>query len=168
MTEQATAPSPRSADGTNRRAPRRTPHGDAWGALTRTHAEISGRLQEALAAADLPPLPWYEVLAVVAEVPEQRMKMGELAEALVITRGGLTKLIDRLIKAGLMERALCATDRRVSYATLLPAGAELLAEMRPVVIAELRSAFAGSLSAAEAKQLRDTLDRVRVGACGAA
>jgi len=40
--------------------------------------------------------------------------------------------------------------------------------MRPVVIAELRSAFAGSLSAAEAKQLRDTLDRVRVGACGAA
>jgi DNA-binding MarR family transcriptional regulator len=161
MTEAA-APSPPAADGA---APRRTPHGDAWGALARTHAEISGRLQEALAAADFPPLPWYEVLAAVAEAPKQQMKMGELADALAITRGGLTKLVDRLIRAGLMERALCATDRRVSYATLLPAGAELLAEMRPVVVAELRSAFAGSLSAAEARELRDTLERVRAGAC---
>ena len=65
--------------------------------------------------------------------------MGDLAEALVITRGGLTKLVDRLIKAGLLERTFCETDRRVSYATLMPAGAEMLEEMRPVVIAELVS-----------------------------
>jgi DNA-binding MarR family transcriptional regulator len=149
-------------------APRKTgsPHGDAWGALTRTHSAIVGRLQEALAAGDLPPLPWYEVLATVAEAPEQRMKMGELAEAMVITRGGLTKLVDRLIKAGLMERTFCETDRRVSYATLLPAGRDLLDEMRPVVIAELRSAFSARLSVAEAEGLRDTLERVRVSACG--
>ena len=44
--------------------------------------------------------------------------MGDLAETLVITRGGLTKLVDRLIKAGLLERTFCETDRRVSYATL--------------------------------------------------
>ena len=49
--------------------------------------------------------------------------MGDLAEALVITRGGLTKLVDRLVKAGLLERTFCETDRRVSYATLMPAGA---------------------------------------------
>ncbi len=149
-------------------APRKTgsPHGDAWGALTRTHAAIAGRLQEALAAADFPPLPWYEVLATVAEAQEQRMKMGELAEALVITRGGLTKLVDRLIKAGLMERTFCETDRRVSYATLLPAGEEMLAEMRPVVVAELRLTFAANLSDAQARDLRETLERVRVSACG--
>jgi DNA-binding MarR family transcriptional regulator len=149
-------------------APRKTgsPHGDAWGALTRTHSAIVGRLQEGLAAVDLPPLPWYEVLATVADAPEQRMKMGDLAESLVITRGGLTKLVDRLIKAGLMERTFCETDRRVSYATLLPAGEEMLAEMRPVVIAELRSAFSAKLSAAEAEGLRETLERVRVSACG--
>jgi DNA-binding MarR family transcriptional regulator len=142
------------------------PHGDAWGALTRTHSAIVQRLQEALAAGDLPPLPWYEVLATVADAPEQRLKMGELAESLVITRGGLTKLVDRLIKAGLMERTFCETDRRVSYATLLPAGEEMLEEMRPVVIAELRSAFSAKLSVAEAEGLRDTLERVRVSACG--
>ena len=76
--------------------------------------------------------------------------MGDLAEALVITRGGLTKLVDRLVKAGLLERTFCETDRRVSYATLMPAGREMLEEMRPVVIAELRTSFATKLSAAEA------------------
>lgn len=146
--------------------PVRSAHGDAWGALTRTHAAIVGRLQEALAAGDFPPLPWYEVLETVAEAPEQRMKMGDLAEALVITRGGLTKLVDRLVKAGLLERTFCETDRRVSYATLLPAGADLLVEMRPVVVAELKVAFAANLSAGEADALRDTLERVRASACG--
>jgi DNA-binding MarR family transcriptional regulator len=142
-----------------------TPHGDAWGALARTHAAISGRLQEALASADFPPLPWYEVLATVAAAPEERMKMGDLAEALVITRGGLTKLVDRLIKAGLMERTFCETDRRVSYATLLPAGRDLLEEMRPVVIAELKVAFAADLSDRQAEELRGMLERVRASAC---
>lgn len=160
MTPEATAssrPAPPAA---------RNAHGDAWGALTRTHAAIVQRLQEALAAADFPPLPWYEVLATVAEQPEQRMKMGDLAEALVITRGGLTKLVDRLVKAGLLERTFCETDRRVSYATLTPAGSELLAGMRPVVIEELKVAFASKLSVAQANDLRETLERVRVSACG--
>jgi DNA-binding MarR family transcriptional regulator len=143
-----------------------TPHGDAWGALTRTHAAVTTRLQEALAQADFPPLPWYEVLAAVAEAPERKMRMGDLAEALVITRGGLTKLVDRLIKAGLLERTFCETDRRVSYATLLPAGTTLLEEMRPVITAELRVAFEANISAAEAEELCETLDRVRGSACG--
>ena len=65
--------------------------------------------------------------------------MGDLAEALVITRGGLTKLVDRLVKAGLLERTFCETDRRVSYATLTPAGRDLLDEMRPAVSPSSRS-----------------------------
>jgi DNA-binding MarR family transcriptional regulator len=163
MNEQTTATKGR--DGA--KPPGASPHGDAWGELTRTQAAISQRLQDALAAADFPPLPWYEVLATLAEAPEERLKMGDLAEALVITRGGLTKLVDRLVKAGLLERTFCETDRRVSYATLMPAGHELLAAMRPVVIAELKVAFAAKLSAAEADALRETLERVRVSACGA-
>lgn len=142
-----------------------TPHGAAWGALARTHAAVSQRLQEALAQGDFPPLPWYEVLAAVAEAPEQRMRMGDLAELLVITRGGLTKLVDRLVKAGLLERTFCETDRRVSYATLLPAGAELLKEMRPVIVGELELAFSARISVEQANELRDTLDRVRSSAC---
>ena len=123
MSEQATATARLPAMAAARAS---TPHGEAWGALARTHAAVTQRLQEALAQGDFPPLPWYEVLAAVAEAPEQRMRMGDLAEALVITRGGLTKLVDRLVKAGLLERTFCEADRRVSYATLLPAGARML------------------------------------------
>ena len=142
-----------------------TTHRDAWRALTQTHAAVSGRLEEALAGADLPPLPWFETLAAIAEADGQRMKMGDLAEALVITRGGLTKLVDRLVKAGLIERTFCATDRRVSYATLRPAGSDLLGEMTPIVATELELAFAANISARQADQLRETLDRVRGTAC---
>ena len=107
------------------------------------------------------------MLATVAEAPEQRMKMGDLAEALVITRGGLTKLVDRLVKAGLLERTFCETDRRVSYATLLPAGVELLAEMRPVVVGELERRLRAPTSASSRpNELRETLERVRGSACG--
>ncbi|HEX3042558.1 MAG TPA: MarR family transcriptional regulator [Solirubrobacterales bacterium] len=142
------------------------PHREAWISIVQTHAAVTGRLQEALTGAELPPLPWFEVLATLDRAPEQRLKMGDLAEALVITRGGLTKLVDRLIKAGLLERTFCETDRRVSYATLLPAGVELLAEMRPVVRAELAAAFTANLSVAEADRLRETMDRIRGSACG--
>ena len=142
-----------------------SPHHQAWRSLAQTHAAVSGRLQDALAAAELPPLAWFEMLAALAAVDGQRMKMGELAEALVITRGGLTKLVDRLVKAGLIERTFCATDRRVSYAQLLPAGSELLEEMVPVVSAELELAFAARLSERQAHQLRGTLDTIRGSAC---
>ena len=161
--EQATAPKTTTL---SEAAAAPTPHGEAWGALTRTHAAVTQRLQEALAQGDYPPLPWYEVLAAVAEAADERMRMGDLAEALVITRGGLTKLVDRLVKAGLLERTFCETDRRVSYATLLPAGRELLAEMRPVVVGELEVAFSANISEGDAGQLRETLDRVRGSACG--
>lgn len=162
MSEQATATGTAAPQGG---CPANTPHGEAWGSLSRTHAAISQRLGDALAQGDFPPLPWYEVLAAVAEAPEQRMRMGELAEALVITRGGLTKLVDRLVKAGLLERTFHDSDRRVSYATLLPAGISLLTEMRPVIVGELEIAFSANLSVAEANELRATLDGIRADAC---
>ncbi len=162
MSDQATAPGTASRNG---ECPANTPHGEAWGALSRTHAAVSQRLQEALAQGDFPPLPWYEVLATVAEAPDRRMRMGDLAEVLVITRGGLTKLVDRLVKAGLLERTFCESDRRVSYATLLPAGENVLAEMRPVIVGELEIAFAANLSVKQANELRDSLDQVRATAC---
>lgn len=162
MNESVTAARPSAPQG---ECPANTPHGEAWGALSRTHAAISQRLAEALAHGDFPPLPWYEVLAAVAEAPGQRMRMGDLAEALVITRGGLTKLVDRLVKAGLLERTFNEDDRRVSYATLLPAGMSLLVEMRPVIVAELEAAFSANLSVTQANELRTTLDGIRGNAC---
>ena len=166
MSENGRAGGATAARGGRGGSAERTIHGDAWGALTRTQAAVAQRLQDALAQAEFPPLPWYEVLETVAEAPDERLRMGDLAEALVMTRGGLTKLVDRLVKAGLLERTFCETDRRVSYATLCPAGRELLGEMRPVLTAELEVAFSAKLSAAQAERLRDTLEVVRASACG--
>ena len=142
-------------------------HREAWISVAQTHAAVTGRLQEALTAAGMPPLPWFEVLATLDRAPEQRLKMGELAEALIISRGGLTKLVDRLIKAGLLERTFCETDRRVSYATLLPAGVELLEEMRPVVRGELEVTFSANLTVAQAEALKQTMERIRASTCDA-
>lgn len=143
------------------------PHREAWTALCRAHAGVTGRLQEALTEAGLPPLAWYEVLDTVAGAHDQRLKMGDIAAALVISRGGLTKLVDRLVKAGLLERAFCAEDRRVSYAVLTPTGREVFAEMQPIVTGELRAAFTDSLSSRQAGALRDGLVKISTAACTA-
>ncbi len=165
MSPKATAEAEAGRNG-SMSAPSAQPHRDAWAALCRTHAAVAGRLQEALTAAGLPPLSWYEVLSAVAVAPEERLKMGDLAEALVISRGGLTKLVDRLVKAGLLERLFCETDRRVSYAALCPAGREMLAEMQPVMAGEIEATFAVNLSPREAGALRDALESVRASSCG--
>ncbi len=161
----ATTTARRSRNG-SKAEPRPDPHREAWLALCRAHAGVTGRLQDALTEAGMPPLAWFEVLNMVAATDEQRMKMGELAEALVISRGGLTKLVDRLVKAGLMERAYCADDRRVSYAVMTASGREMFVEMEPVVVGELRAAFTTSLSARQAAVLRDSLLKVTTATCG--
>lgn len=137
----------------------------AWDELTRTHAAVTGRVQEALTAAGLPPLPWYELLSAIDRAETEYLKMGELAEALILTRGGLTKLFDRLYKAGLVDRHTCPEDRRAVNAGLLPPGKDLLEEMRPVVEAELEHAIAGRLTEAEARTVTEALSRVRAAAC---
>lgn len=91
--------------------------------------------------------------------------MGDLAEALVISRGGLTKLVDRLVRAGLLQRAFCEVDRRVSYATLSPAGREMLGEMQPVIAAEIEASFAASLSDQQAETLGEALVRISGSVC---
>ncbi|HEY1285730.1 MAG TPA: MarR family transcriptional regulator [Solirubrobacterales bacterium] len=141
------------------------PHAEAWQALCHAHAGLTGRLQETLTEAGLPPLPWFEVLDAVAGAPEEGMRMGDLADSLVISRGGLTKLVDRLVKAGLVRRGFCEGDRRVSYAMLTPAGREMHEEMRPVVVGELRTAFHRSLSARQAAALRDSLVKLTAASC---
>lgn len=109
----------------------------AWRALATAHAAVTERIQRALTAADLPPLSWYEVLAAVKRSPTGRPRMSELAEWLTLSRGGITKLVDRLQEAGLLERVSCTHDRRGLQAQLTPAGERMLAEMRSAYETEL-------------------------------
>src|ERR1700758_82960 len=88
------------------------PQLDAWRAVVTSHAAVTDRVQRALAAADLPPLSWFEILWAVERSPTGRPRMSELAEWLTLSRGGMTKLVDRLQDAGCIARVSCSEDRR--------------------------------------------------------
>src|SRR5438067_7107497 len=103
----------------------------AWRALLGAHAAVVTRVEQALADAGLPPLAWYDVLWAVRESPQRRGRLGELAAKLTISRGGMTKLADRLEEAGLLKREPAPDDRRGSYAVLTAAGETMLKRMWP-------------------------------------
>lgn len=147
-----------------RTVPVSEPHQGAWNALVRAHAALRGRLQEALVEAGLPPLPWFELLAALDRA-DGGLKMSDVAEALMLTPGGTTKLVDRLVRSGLVERGVCETDRRLSYAHITDAGREMVAEMTPVITAELERTFVAPLAEDEARTIAEGLERVRL-ACG--
>src|SRR5215218_4594808 len=110
---------------------------DTWRAAVTSQRALTERAQKALAAADLPPLSWFEILWAVKRSPTGRPRMSELAEWLTLSRGGITKLVDRLQDAGYLERVSCTEDRRSLQAELTPAGERILAQMRAAYAAEV-------------------------------
>jgi DNA-binding MarR family transcriptional regulator len=140
---------------------------DAWQAVATSHAAVTERVQRALVAADLPPLSWLEVLRAIKRSPTGRPRMSELADWLTLSRGGITKLVDRLQKAGYLERVSCAEDRRSLFAELTPAGEGMLEEMREVYETELERHLRG-LSDEEAELIAAVLHKVTGSTCEAA
>ncbi len=139
-------------------------HLDAWRAVVTSHAAVTERIQRALAAADLPPLSWFEVLWAVKRSPTGRPRMSELAEWLTLSRGGITKLVDRLEAAGYLERVTCAEDRRSFQAELTPAGDSMLEEMRGVYETELERHLR-TLTPEEAELISAMLGKVTQSTC---
>jgi DNA-binding MarR family transcriptional regulator len=141
-------------------APRlRDPHLAAWRSVLNAHAALVAGVERALAARGLPPLAWYDLLWAVRRAPGRRIRMSELAESLTISRGGLTKLFDRLEAAGLVARAPAADDGRGLFAVLTPAGNEMLRKMWPVYERVLRETFVPAISEREAKAIANGLGR---------
>jgi DNA-binding MarR family transcriptional regulator len=142
-------------------------HLEAWRAVVTSHAAVTDRVQKAFAAADLPPLSWFELMWAVKQSAGGRPRMSELAEWLTLSRGGITKLVDRLQDAGYLERVACSEDRRGLQAELTPAGERLLEEMRLVYQAEVGRHLA-SLNDQEAQLVTSILARVTGSTCAAA
>jgi MarR family 2-MHQ and catechol resistance regulon transcriptional repressor len=84
---------------------------------------------------------WFEALLRIARSPDG-LTMSDLAGQIALTSGGVTRLIDRMITAGLVRRDPCPTDRRISYAALTPAGQQKLQEAATVHARNLQRAFA--------------------------
>ena len=139
-------------------------HLDAWRAVLRTHAAVTDQVERDLTDAGLPPLAWYDVLWALRESPRGRLRMGELAEQVTISRGGLTKLVDRIEKAGLLERRACPTDRRGFDAILTRDGKAMLRRMWPVYADALNRAFASELTTEQARAVAGGLKGLQRGA----
>jgi DNA-binding MarR family transcriptional regulator len=134
------------------------PYLDAWRAFLNAHAALLRRIEEALAAAGLPPLSWYDALWPLYRAPERTLRMGELAtEVVTISRSGLTRLVDRIEAAGLLRREASPTDRRGTEVVLTREGAAMLRRMWRVYAAEIQRGFADALTEEEAASVRDAL-----------
>lgn len=142
------------------------PQLDAWRAIVTSHAAVTERVQRALATADLPPLSWFELLSAVKRSPTGRPRMSDLADWLTISRGGITKLVDRLQEAGCLQRVSCPEDRRSLQAELTPAGEKMLGEMRSVYEAELERHLR-TLTAEEAELITAALLKITGSTCDA-
>src|SRR5579875_1875097 len=91
---------------------------DAWRSYLQTHASILRALDAELVEAHGMTTRDYEVLLYLAQAPDQKLPMSALAERTMLTRSGITRLIDGLVAAGLIERIACEKDARISYASL--------------------------------------------------
>ena len=140
------------------------PHLSAWRAVLNAQASIVARVEVALAEAALPPLAWYDLLWAVRRARGRRVRMAELADSLTLTRGGLTKLVDRLEAAGLLRREPADDDRRGLYAVLTEPGEELLRRMWPVYSRVLRETFVAAITDDEAAAIAAGLDRAKAAA----
>ena len=146
----------------SRRVPE--PYLSAWQAVLTAHASVVARVEEALQDAGLPPLSWYDVLWAVRRAPGRRVRMAELAGRLTLSRGGLTKLADRLAVAGLLRRQPAEDDGRGLYAVLTDAGEDMLRRMWPVYARVLRETFVETISADEAAAIAAGLHRATAAA----
>src|SRR3954470_17683314 len=114
---------------------------DAWRGFLRTHSMLVSELDEEMTERHGLPLSSYDVLVQLDESPEGRLRMSNLADAVLLSRSGLSRLVTRLEKQGLLERVECGTDARGSFAAITDKGRQRLNEARVTHRAGVRARF---------------------------
>lgn len=125
-------------------------------ALTRLNRSFDRRLRAECGIT----IAWFEALLRIGRHGGS-MTMSELAGQLALTNGGVTRMVDKMAEAGLLRREPCATDRRVSYAVLTPAGLDKWTEASELHVDDLRREFTGRMSDQELETVVAVMDRIR-------
>jgi DNA-binding MarR family transcriptional regulator len=133
---------------------------DLWVALTQGQAAVTHAISEKLEADVGIPLAWHEVLARLDAAPEGRMRMQELADSLLISKSGLTRLSDRIEEAGYLTRASCPTDRRGTFAVITDAGRAKAREAMPAFFRAAEDLFLQHLSGRERTVLASAMRKI--------
>lgn len=136
----------------------------AWRGMLRIHAALFKALDAELEAGEGLPLTSYEVLMTLAAAPDRRLRMAELAERVLLSRSGMTRLVDRLVRDGLLERDGCVSDGRGCFAVLTSSGASALERARPAHLDGVRERFLRHFSPEELATLAGWWERVLPGA----
>src|SRR4051794_7998504 len=136
----------------------------AWRGMLRVHTALVKALDAELAEAHDLPLSSYEVLITLETAPNRKRRMAELADSVLLSRSGMTRLVDRLEQNGLLTRDTCTDDGRGCYAVLTDKGAELLAQARPTHLEGVRERFLAYFSEDELRMFAGAWERVLPGA----
>ena len=131
----------------------------AWGALLLSHAHWVARIEKRLSELEILSLEAYDVLLMLSYAPKARLKMGELYDAVTLSRSGLTRLVDRLERDGFVRREVCPNDRRSFEAILTDEGEAERARCWPLYADIVSEEFGRFFSDAEAKRLAELLER---------
>ena len=133
---------------------------EAWRSFLTAHARITRRLDEELQAAHGLSLAEYDALLQVATTPGRRIRMNVLAERVILSRSGITRLVDRLEAQGCLERIACETDARGQEALLTPVGLERLRAAARTHLEGVHRYFLDRLDETELAALETSLGRV--------
>jgi DNA-binding MarR family transcriptional regulator len=131
----------------------------AWRLFLIAHARVARRLEADLLARSHLPLAEFDVLMQLSLAEGQRLRMNELADRVVLSRAGITRLVDRLVADGSVARIKCASDARGAYAILTDPGGARLDQARPGHFEAVRRYFIQSFAKPELEALADLLDR---------
>src|SRR5438445_7558242 len=132
----------------------------AWRGLLRAHACLAKRLDPALEHAHGLPMTSYEVLHHLEGARSERMRMRDLAEQAQLSRSGLTRLVDRLEREGLLERCSCVHDARGAYACLTDDGRVRMEEARCTQLSVVNEHFISRFSEQELSELAAMWERI--------
>jgi DNA-binding MarR family transcriptional regulator len=136
----------------------------SWRGFLRVHAALARDLDAELMAGHGLPLSSYEVLLTVADAPDERMRMSEIADSVLLSRSGVTRLVDRLERDGLVERIPCEDDARGQYAVLTERGREAFDAARATHLAGVRRLFLERLECDDLRRMAGYWERLVPGA----
>ena len=132
----------------------------AWRLLLEAHATITELLEHELVTERGLPLNRYDVLLNLAEAPEGRLRMQELSASVLLSKSGLSRLVDRMVEAGLVRRDRCEDDRRGWFAVLTDQGRSALRRAAPIHLRGIHEHFTRHLDPEEVKALTTALTKV--------
>lgn len=140
------------------------------GLFAEAHAGLAQVVEPQIEAAGGLTAQWFELLIRLLRSPDHRLRMSDLAAQSTLSASGLTRAVDRLEAAGLVERQACPTDRRSTYAVLTPEGRGRIAAALPVHVDQLEGLFGDAFTAAELATFTGLLRQLRdaVNPCAAA